>query len=84
MKIYKKWLKEQVIEAKNRAGIISIPIREFDIDDLIWLADIARENEIGITIWRERSNYSQDVLVELQRYKNRYEDTSKPQITYRI
>ena len=82
MKIDWKWLLKQVKEAEEVPGIVAIPLKEFDTDDLMKLAEVARERGIGITIWQEHSNFSQDALVELQRYKDRYYD-DKPLITYK-
>lgn len=82
MKIDWKWLMEQVKNAEGIPGIVAIPLTEFDTDDLIRLAGVARDRKIGITIWQEHSNFSQDALVELQRYKDRYCDPTKPKITY--
>lgn len=83
MKIDWKWLMDQIREAEEVPGIVAIPLAEFDIYDLMRLAEVAREREIGLTIWQEHSNFSQDALLELQRYRNRYCDPTKPQITYK-
>lgn len=74
MKIYWKWLMEQIAEAEQIPGLIAIPLSEFDIEDLMKLADVSRERGLEIRIWRERSNFSQKVLVEIQRFKERYSD----------
>ena len=83
MKIYWKWLMEQIAEAEQIPGLIAIPLSEFDIEDLMKLADVSRERGLEIRIWRERSNFSKKVLVEIQRFKERYSDSTKPQITYK-
>ena len=83
MKIDWRWLKKQVKEAEEVPGIVAIPLVEFDTDDLVRLAGFARERGIEITIWQEHSNVSQDALVELQRYRDRYCDPTKPQIIYK-
>lgn len=83
MKVDWNWLMEQVKIAEEVPGIVAIPLAEFDTDDLVRLAETAKEKGIGITIWQEHSNFSQDALVELQRYKDRYCDSTKPKITYK-
>lgn len=83
MKIDWKWLMDQIREAEEVPGIVAIPLSEFDVDDLTRLAGAASERGIGITIWQEHSNFSQDALVELQRYRDRYYDPTKPHITYK-
>jgi len=82
MKIDWKWLTGQVDNAVEGPGIIAIPFAEFDVDDLMRLAEVAQRNGLGVTIWQEHSNFSKDVLVELQRYENRYYDPTRPEITY--
>ncbi len=82
MKIDWKWLMEQIDAAEVTPATIAIPLAKFDTDDLLRLADAARKKELELRVWSEHSNYSQDVLVEIQRFKARYRDTTKPQITY--
>lgn len=84
MKINWQWLMEQVNEAENVPGMIAIPLIEFDIEDLTKLADVARKKGLEIRVWSEHSNFSQQTLVEIQRFKDRYLDALKPRITYKI
>lgn len=83
MKIYWKWLMAQIMEAEQMPGTIAIPLSEFDVEDLMKLADVCKERGLEIRIWHEQSNFSQKVLVEIQRFKERCSDPTKPQITYK-
>lgn len=83
MKIYWKWLMEQIVEAEQIPGTIAIPLSEFDIGDLMKLADVPRERGLEIRIWCERLNFLQEVLVEIQCFNERYSDSTKTQITYK-
>ena len=75
-------INESLREAVDIPGSICVPLEEFDIEDLNLLALMALDNGVEIRIHKEESNFSQKVLVSLQRFEDRYIDPQSKKIRY--
>ena len=82
MKMGLRSINESLREAVDIPGSICIPLEEFDTEDLNRLALVARDNGVEIRIHNEESNFSQKVLVSLQRFEDRYIDPQSKKIRY--
>ena len=82
MKMGLRSINESLREAVDIPGSICIPLEEFDTEDLNRLALMALDNGVEIRIHKEESNFSQKVLVSLQRFENRYIDLQSKKIRY--
>jgi len=63
-------LKAIIDEAIRADYIMCYPIEDFTIEDLINLSDMAKKNNVELSIRKETSNFYYGTLLEVQKEKS--------------
>lgn len=72
--VSKLGVEEMVIEANKIAYMISNPIEHYSIEEIIKIAELAKQNDLVLSVRNERSNFYQGVLLTMIKRSSLYGD----------